>query len=108
VSCTGAAGSSCTVTLTLSVVQTLVGNKVVAVSASKHKPKRTKRTVVLGSTTVKIAAGKTNTVSVSLNGAGKRLLNSRHTLSVKLTVLQRFAAASSFTVKFKAPKHRRK
>ncbi len=104
-SCTGASGSSCTVTLTLSVVQTLVGNKVIAVSASKHKRKRT---VVLGSTTVKIAAGKTKSVSVSLNGTGKRLLASRHSLSVRLTASQKAGAKSTFTVKFTAREKRRK
>ncbi len=105
VSCTGSAGSSCTVTLTLSVVQTLVGNKVVAVSASKHKHKRT---VVLGKTTVKLAAGKTKTVSVSLNATGKRLLKSRHTLSVELTASQKTGVKSTFTVKFTAKKGKRK
>jgi hypothetical protein len=108
VSCTGAAGSSCTVTLTLSVTETLSGNKVIAVSASKHKPKKTKRTVVLGTTTVKLAAGKTKTVTVSLNGAGKRLLKSRHTLSVRLTASQKAGAKSTFTVKFSAKKRKRK
>jgi hypothetical protein len=105
VSCTGSPGSSCTVTLTLSVVQTLVGNKVVAVSASKRKHKRT---VVLGKTTVKLAAGKTKTVSVSLNATGKRLLKSRHTLSVELTASQMTGAKSTFTVKFTAKKGMRK
>jgi hypothetical protein len=108
VSCTGAAGSSCSVTLTLSVVQTLSGNKVIAVSASKHKPKKTKRTVVLGTTTVKLAAGKKKTVRVSLNGTGKRLLKSHHKLSVKLTASQKGGAKSTFTVKFTAKKGKRK
>jgi hypothetical protein len=108
VSCTGSAGGSCTVTLTLSVTETLSGNKVTAVSASKHKPKKTKRTVVIGTTTVKLAAGQTKTVSVSLNGTGKRLLKSRHSLSVKLTASQKNGAKSTFTVKFTAKKGKHK
>jgi hypothetical protein len=108
VSCAGAAGSSCSVTLTLSVTETLSGHKVLAVSASKRKPKKTKRTVVLGTTTVKLAAGRTKTVSVSLNGAGKRLLKSRHTLSVKLIASQKAGAKSTFTVKLTTKKGKHK
>ena len=102
------AGSSCTVTLTLSVVETLSGNKVIAVSASKHKPKKTKRTLVLGSTTVKLAAGKTKTVTVSLDATGKRLLASRRSLSVRLTAAQKTGTTSTFTVKFTAKKGKHK
>jgi hypothetical protein len=108
VSCAGSAGSSCTVTLTLSVVETLSGHKVIAVSASKHKPKKTKRTVVLGSATVTLTAGQTKTVSVSLNATGRRLLKSRHKLSVKLAASQTGGTTSAFTVKFTAKKKKRK
>jgi hypothetical protein len=109
ITCTGPAGSSCTETLTLSVVEALSGHNIVGVSASKHKPKKSKRTVVLGVKTVTLTARQTKIVSVALNATGKRLLKSRHKLVVKLTAAQKAGASSTFTVKFTVPvkKHKR-
>jgi hypothetical protein len=59
ISCKGAAGSTCTVTLTLSIVETLVGHHLIAVAA---KGKRAKRTVVLGSKTITLTAGSSEPV----------------------------------------------
>ena len=71
VSCTGAAGTSCTVTLTLSVLETLSGHQVTGVAAAASG-KRTKRSIVVGSKTVTLAAGSSESVTVTLNAAGKR------------------------------------
>jgi hypothetical protein len=103
VSCVGSAGSSCMVTLTLTVVEKLKGGKVVAVSAAKHKTK-SKRTVVVGSSNVTLAAEQSETVKVALNGTGKRLLASRHNLPVNLTASQSGGASSTLAVTFKAAK----
>jgi hypothetical protein len=50
--------------------------------------RRQKRVVVLGSTQIALAGGRAKAVSVSLNGAGKRLLARHHALAVALTVGQ--------------------
>jgi hypothetical protein len=111
VACAGASGQTCTVTLGLSVTETLKGAKLVAVSAKQRKPKTTKRTVVLGTATVTLAAGQREIVHVQLNAAGRRLLSSRHKLSVKLTLTQRQSGRtvtiSSQTINFKAPRKKK-
>ena len=90
-------------TLTLSVVETLSGDKVIAVSAAEHKAKKRKRTVVLGTSTVKIPAGQKQIVSVALNATGKRILSRRHSLAVKLTAAQRAGTSSTVTGRFTVP-----
>jgi hypothetical protein len=52
-----------------------------------HKAK--KKTVVLGSATITIAAGKSRRVVVKLNRTVRKLLASHHRLRVKLTVTHR-------------------
>jgi hypothetical protein len=102
ITCTG--NTSCTVSLKLTVTETLRGHKVLAVSARKAKV--THRTVVLGTTSATIAAGRTATVRISLNGAGRRLVAARHKLTAKLTVAQGNRTISTQKVTFKAPRHR--
>jgi hypothetical protein len=77
-----ASSSGCRVTASLTSTETVQGNKVLGVSAAvKHH-----RTVRVGTRTVKIAAGKTATVTVTLNVAGRRLLARFHRLSVRLRI----------------------
>jgi hypothetical protein len=108
ITCTG--DTSCTVSLKLTVTETLRGHRVIAVSARKAKV--THKTLVLGTKSVTIRAGRTQTVHISLNRTGGKLLAARHKLTAKLTVTQRIAgrnrtlAAQKAT--FKAPKHQRK
>ena len=108
IACTSPTGSSCQAKLTLSAVETLKGSKVTAVQAAKHKPKTRKRTVVFATTTVKLSAGQSTTAHLSLSGAGKRLLASRHKLPVALTILQSGGRHSTQTVTFKAPAKRKR
>jgi hypothetical protein len=100
VGCSGAVGS-CAVTVTLTVVETLKGGKVIAIIAKK--PKTTKHTVVLGSVSVTVPAGHSTTVKISLNGARKQLLAKHHTLAAKLTLTQtgKNSAVSTKTITFK-------
>ncbi len=85
VSCTGPSGTSCKLTLRLTVVETLKGHRVVGVTAAKKR----RRTVTVGSATVTLAAGQATTVSVSLNRTGRRLLAKRHgRLKVRVVVTQ--------------------
>lgn len=103
VSCTGSSGTTCQATLTLSVVETLKGATVTAVTASKPKPaKTTKKLLTLGTASIRIAAGQSNTVRITLNSTGKRLLAARHSFKAKLTLTQAGASATSTTVTFTA------
>jgi hypothetical protein len=67
---------------------------------------------VLGTKSATIGAGRTQTVHISLNRTGRKLLAARHKLTAKLTVTQRIAGrnrtVSTQKVTFKAPKHQRK
>jgi hypothetical protein len=102
-SCKGAAGSSCTITLTLSIVETLSGHRLIAVAAAQ-KGKRTKRTLIVGSKTVTLAAGASESVTVTLNATGKKLLAGRSRLPAKLLVSQGRTARGAFTLLFVAKK----
>jgi hypothetical protein len=103
ISCKG--DTSCRVSLKLTVTETLRGHKLIAVSARKAKV--THKTVVLGTASATIKAGRTTTVRISLNRSGRRLLSARHKLTAKLTVTQGRRTVSTQKVTFKAPKHHR-
>ncbi len=108
----GTATGSYTISVTLSVVETVQGTKVLGVAASdrtarKTEKKPTKKTVVVGSRTVQVTGGKTVSLSVTLNGAGKRLLALRHHLSVKLAAAAKGKTLASRTLGFTAPKKKK-
>jgi hypothetical protein len=89
ISCTGS--TACKLTLTLSVVEKLQGGKLIAITdlAGPAKRKRpVRKTVVLGSTRVTIAAHKHRTVRVRLNAAGRRLV-AKHRLKTKLAIREK-------------------
>jgi hypothetical protein len=97
VSCAGAAGTTCAVTATLTVVETLRGSKVIAVSAAKSR----RKSVTLGTGKVTLAAGRHASIKIKLNATGRRLLAARHTLRVKLGVAARSTFGHNQTVIFK-------
>ena len=66
--------------------ETIRGGKVIALAASTKKT--TKKTITIASKTATIPAGSTKTITLTLNGAGKRLLAKHHPLKAKLTVTQ--------------------
>jgi hypothetical protein len=105
ITCKGS--TSCRVSLKLTVTETFRGHKLVAVSARKTKV--THKTVVLGTASATITAGRTQTVRISLNRTGRKLLAARHKLTAKLTVRQRVngrsRTVSTQKVTFKARKH---
>jgi hypothetical protein len=110
ISCSGQTGAQCKLTLTLTVTETLKGHKVIAVSASKGKTH--KKVVTVGRKGVTLTAGSSETVKISLNGAGKQLLKTRHALKAELRVTEDLGngqthAVATKTVTFKArgPKH---
>ena len=106
VTCAGAPGARCSLSLRMSVIEKLRGHKLVAVTARV----RNKATVV-GSAHVTLTAGAAQTVRISLNGPGRKLLESRHVLKVKLVVTEalgngRSATLSTQTVTFNTHGHR--
>lgn len=72
-----------------------------------------KRTVVVGTTTVTLGAGQSKVVRVQLNRTGRKLLAGRHKLSATLKASQRTsrgrsAVGASQTVTFKTAARRRR
>jgi hypothetical protein len=94
----------------MTVTEKLRGHKVIAITARKQ-PKTRKVVVTVGSARgLTLIAGQSKVVKISLNGRGKRLLASRHTLKVTLDVTQILGGGPSRTLSqkatFKAPKHK--
>ncbi len=81
VRCAGQAGATCRLVLRLTVTETRHGGK-----AARHHAKRV--VLVVGRTSVVLAAGQSKTVTLRLNRAGKRLLGHRHVLRARLNVQQ--------------------
>jgi hypothetical protein len=112
VACNGA--TSCQVSLGLSVKETLIGKRIIAVSAGKPNKKRRHKVVNLGSATATVGAGTTAQIKVKLNGTGRGLLSKRHQLKVKLTVTQRSGgktvtvASRTLTFKVSSRRHHKK
>jgi hypothetical protein len=104
ITCTG--DTSCTVSLRLTATETRRGHRIIAVSARKAKLRH--KTVVLGTATATVKAGGSQTVRISLNRTGRKLLAARHKLTAKLAVTQRISGRnrtiSTQKVTFKAPK----
>jgi hypothetical protein len=97
-----AGAASCTVLIAqITVVEELVGNKVVAVIA---RGKRRKKTVVIGQTKVSLKPGQKKKVTVHLNGAGTKLLRSHSKLKVLFTVKGGSKKLLSKTLTLKRPK----
>jgi hypothetical protein len=91
---------ACPVTVKLTVTEKVKGK------GKSHRQKV--KTVVLGSKSATIAAGHSETVTVSLNTAGKRLLALHHALAAKLSVVFEGKTVGAFTVTFRAAPHHKK
>jgi hypothetical protein len=97
VSCAGATGATCAVALKLTVTETFNRHKLVAVT-SRASHRKTRKVVVLGTASVLLKAGETQTVRITLNRAGKRLVAKRHPLKVKLRITQATGGGGRTTV----------
>ena len=106
VSCTGS--TSCKIKLTASVRETIRRGKVIAVAASTKKTKTIKKTITIASKTATIPAGATKTITLTLNGAGKRLLAKHNPLKAKLTVTQSRRTVTSKTITLKTNTKKKK
>ncbi len=106
VSCAGAPGAQCNLTLNMSVTETFRGHRLVAVAARVRD-----KVIGVGSARVALTAGGSETVRISLDRAGRNLLAARHVLRVRLKVTESLgngssATVSTQTVTFKAHSHR--
>jgi hypothetical protein len=82
---------------------------VIAVTASKNpRPKTHKKPVVLGNVTATLNAGQSQTLVISLNAVGRRVLAQRQTLKVQLALSQSGQPVSASTVIFKSKPKQKK
>ncbi len=95
ISCIGAAGSTCKVTVKLTVTETFKGRKLISVTSRRRVKKKL---VVVGTASVTLTAGHTKTVRITLNSTGKRLLAKRHSLKVTLRVAQAVSARQTIAI----------
>lgn len=82
VSCVGS--SACTVAETLTTTVTMRNG--VVVSATAARARLVHRTVVVGTRTLRVAGGRTSTVSVALNSTGRSIVRRLGALPIVLTV----------------------
>jgi 6-phosphogluconolactonase (cycloisomerase 2 family) len=106
-SCKGTPAQTCSLTVSATVLETLSGSKVLGVTASaKKKPKTTKKTVVIGTVSVKLKGGTKKTVKLTLNKAGKALVDKHHSLKAQIKITEGKTVLRSQRVTFKQPKHK--
>lgn len=89
VTCAGAPDQSCTVSLSLTVAETLAGKRIVALAAARrgrHKTKDHKETVAVGARSIVLQGGTTTTLLLNLNSTGERLLKVHRKLSAQLRI----------------------
>jgi ELWxxDGT repeat protein len=94
ISCKGQAGQKCTTTLKLSATET--------VGTGKHKRKKR---IVVGRATKTVAAGDTVAIDISLNSAGKKLLEKRDKLHVTLKVTEHGTTVATKKLTFTTKQH---
>jgi hypothetical protein len=108
VTCTGAPGAVCALTVAITVTETIAGGKVIAVTAGQPGRIRTrKRVLVLGGASATVKAGQSQIITISLDRVGRTLLARRHSFKANLAVTENSALVSSSTIAFKtkaAPK----
>jgi DNA-binding beta-propeller fold protein YncE len=107
--CLGASSQSCSITVSVTVQEALSGSKIVAVKAlaGRAKPKRTVKTVVIGSVSVKLSGGTKRTVKLTLNSKGRALVTKRHSVPADVAVTQGKRLLRGQRVTFKQPKRKR-
>jgi hypothetical protein len=81
----------------MTVIETFKGHKLVAVTA-RSNGRRTHKAVVVGTGSISIGAGQTQTMRIALNRTGRRLLARRHELKARLRVTQATAKSGVVTV----------
>jgi hypothetical protein len=110
ITCSGAVGTRCAVTVTLTITETARGGTVIAVRAAargRHK-KNKARVLVVGGARLTLSAGQSQVVRVVLNAAGQHLLTLRQVLTANLAVVQAGQRISASTVTFHGKSNRRR
>jgi 6-phosphogluconolactonase (cycloisomerase 2 family) len=105
-SCKGTSAQTCSLTVSATVQETLSGSKILAVAASakKKKLKTTKKTVVIGTISIKLKGGKKKTVKLTLNKTGEALVAKHHSLKAQVKITEGKKVLRSQNVTFKRPK----
>ncbi|HEV3069983.1 MAG TPA: glycoside hydrolase family 27 protein [Solirubrobacteraceae bacterium] len=94
--CSAQAAGRCTITLRLSVIETLRGSRIVALAAAAA----TRRvTLTVGARTLHLSPRQRYTATVALNATGRRLLARVHRMAVRLTVSGTVVGAISASLK---------
>ncbi len=83
--CSAVSGSCPTVTIRLTVVEEVRGGRVTAIMAA-HEPKATKHTVLVAQLSLTLSAGQSDTVRVTLNASGRKLLGGHTKLALTAEV----------------------
>ena len=107
-SCIGSSTQTCSMAVSATVQETLSGSKVVAVQAlaTKTQPRRTVKTVVIGSVAITLRGGATKTVTLTLNSTGRALVALHHSLPARVQVTQGRRLVRSQRVTFTKPKRK--
>jgi hypothetical protein len=95
--CSAQAAGHCTIVLRLTVLETLRGNRVVALAARRTLTRRL--TLTVGASTVRLKPGQRYTATVALNATGRRLLARVRRLAVRLSVSGTVVGALSASLK---------
>jgi hypothetical protein len=85
--CAAHSAGSCQMSMRLTSVETLRGNKLVALSSRKsHRPRLRQRTITLASATVTLAPAAHTEYLLTLGSAGRQLLHHSHRLPARLAI----------------------
>ena len=105
--CTGAASHTCSMAVSATVQATYKGSKVIAVAArgGKAKAERKVKTIVIGSLSVKLRGGTKKTVRLTLNRAGRALVNRYRRLPARVRITEGTTVLRSQRVTFKRSRH---
>jgi len=108
-SCPASVGSCGTYRATGTITEHLKGKKIVAVTANAHakKSKPTTKVVTVGSKSGSLTAGKSATVTLTLNKTGTSLLKRFHKLKVHVVIKSGGKVISSKTVTITEPTKRK-
>ncbi len=93
--CSRQAAGGCTISLRLTVLETLRGNHVIAVAAAHTR----RATVTLAASTVRLAPAQKRTVTLTLSSTGRHLLAHMRRMAVRLSVSGTVVGAISASLK---------
>ena len=108
--CTGPVTATCRIVLQLTVTETLVHHRLVAISA-RPKARGVRKVVIVGSAGLTLKGGQGRLLQVKLNRTGRALLKRHHPLRVRLRVAQAGVTPSALlnrVLTFRQPERKHK